>query len=458
MIEKLDSGISRRRLFRNFALLVGAAPLLSQEQKVNMVVRSVRPRDLEMPLDGFGTWITPVERFFVRTHVYEPQIDVESWKLRIDGEVETPLTLTLDDLRQLPKAEVVGVLECAGNGRSFFEPTVIGMQWTHGGVGNGRWAGARLGDVLKKAGIKSSAKHILFDGADVPIGTMPDFTRTVPLKKSLDPSTLLAYEMNGQPLPAAHGFPLRVVAPGWAGDSWVKWITHIQALDREHDGFFMKTAYRYPVRPVAPGEAVDAANLSPVEALRPKSVIASPVENARLPNGPVRIQGAAWSGESPIVKVEVSTDSGRTWRAAQLGPDRAKYAWRLWEARWSPPGPGSYLLMARATDASGQTQPFAQDWNPSGYLWNVVAQTRVEVGGSGAVAKAPEAGKIPPFPDSAKASCIGCHEADIIAGQRLTRAQWEREVNKMVGWGAKVKPEDRSALLDFLTGNFGPRR
>jgi len=432
------------------------AMALPAQDKARLTVRSARPEDFEMPLEGFATWITPVDRFFVRTHLYNPAVDTAAWRLEVRGLVGAPLTLDLAALKALPRVELAGVLECAGNGRSFYQPGIPGMQWKYGAVGNARWAGARLADVLKKAGVKTGAVEVLFDGADVPIGTMPDFRRSLPLAKALHPDTLLAYEMNGAPLTPSHGFPLRLVAPGWAGDSWVKWVTGIEVLDREYDGFFMKGAYRYPVRPVAPGTALDpAADMRPVTALRPKSVIASPVEGEALPSGPVTIRGAAWSGEHPVAKVEVSADSGRTWKPARLGAERAPYAWRLWESEWTPPGAASYVLMARATDARGETQPFVQDWNPSGYLWNVVPQVRVEAG-SAKPGRPPEtASAIPEFPPQAKSACLGCHGTDMIAGQRLTRAQWERELDKMGRWGAVVKPEDRSGLLDFLVRSFG---
>jgi sulfite oxidase len=447
--------LSRRCFFRSLSAMAGALSAAERSKK-DMLVRSVRPEDFEMPLEGFNSWITPVEHFFVRSHMSRPTVDLAKWRLSVQGEVSSPLDLTMEDLKRLPAAEIVSVLECAGNGRSFYQPTVTGMQWTRGAVGNGRWRGVRLGDVLKKAGLKPSAKHILFNGADTPLGTMPDFMRTVPFKKALDPDTLLAFEMNGEPLPVSHGFPLRLVVPGWAGDSWSKWVTNIQALDKEYDGFFMKTAYRYPVRPVTPGATVEAADLKPLEAIRPKSVIAGPADGAGVGNGPVRIHGAAWAGESPVARVDVSTDSGRSWRPATLGRDRARYAWRLWELSWTPPAPGSYVLIARATDASGATQPLAEDWNPSGYLWNVVQQVRVETGVE-RPAPRPQPAEIPTFPAKVKEACIGCHEADIIAGQRITRAQWDREISKMTGWGATVKPADRNEILDFLSQHFGPR-
>src|SRR5579859_5226618 len=267
--------ISRRSFF---PLAAGAVLRAGDHPKRDMLVRSVRPEDLEMPLSGFSDYITPIEHFFVRTHVYVPTVNVTEWRLEVTGEVAAPLRLGMEDLKKLPAVELVSVVECADNGRAFYQPPVPGVQWANGSVGNARWRGVRLADVLQRAGLKSSAREILFDGADVPLGTMPDFQRSLPLKKALDPNTLLAYEMNGETLPVKHGFPLRVVVPGWAGDSWAKWVTSIRVLDKEADGFWMKGAYRRPGKPVPPGTAVPPEQMQPVTSLRVKSVIASPLD------------------------------------------------------------------------------------------------------------------------------------------------------------------------------------
>src|SRR5581483_7050734 len=233
--------LSRRKLFR---LLAAAPAFAARGADPGMIVRSHNPEDFEMPLDGFSTWLTPADKFFIRTHLYKPTVDVNKWRLKVGGQVGTPLTLEMADLKKLPRAELVSVIECAGNGRSFYQPTVTGLQWRYGAVANIKWTGVRLGDVLKKAGMKSSTIEIMFNGADVPIGTMPDFVRCLPVAKAMHPDTLLAYEMNGAAIPASHGHPLRLIVPGWAGDCWVKWVTDIEARDTEFDGFFMKTAYR----------------------------------------------------------------------------------------------------------------------------------------------------------------------------------------------------------------------
>jgi DMSO/TMAO reductase YedYZ molybdopterin-dependent catalytic subunit len=447
---------------RDFFLLAGAALLRGEDRpKRDMLVRSVRPEDLEMPLSGFSDYITPIEHFFVRTHVYVPTVDLSTWRLKVDGDVTTPLTLTMEALKMLPPVELVSVLECAGNGRRFFQPTVPGMQWGNGAVGNGRWRGVRLADVLKRAGVKDTAKEILFDGADIPLGTMPDFQRSIPVKKALDSSTILAFEMNGETLPVKHGFPLRVIAPGWASDSWIKWLTSIRVLDKEHDGFWMKGAYRHPGKPVAPGTAVPPEQMQPVTSLRIKTVIASPLDGAQaVTTRPLIIRGVAWSGDAgPVTAVDVSVDGGRTWKPAALRQDqRTQFGWRQWESNWTPPREAYYTVLARARDAAGNTQPLDQEWNPSGYAWNVVPRVGVDVVkefSSASPATAPSGSDVAQ-PAAFKGACAVCHDDDVIRQQRLTRAQWDREISKMSGWGARVKDEDRVGFLDYLVNNFGP--
>ena len=449
---------------RHFFLLLSGALLQPVTDRVqrDMVVRSVRPEDLEMPLSGFSDYITPIERFFVRTHVSAPRVDLNEWRLTIDGEVATPLTLTMDDVRRLPASELVSVLECAGNGRGFYEPSMPGLQWANGAVGNGRWRGVRLADVLKRAGVKESAREVLFNGADVPPGSMPDFQRSIPITKALDAPTLLAYEMNGQTLPMKHGFPLRVVAPGWAGDCWIKWVTSISVLDRPHDGFWMARAYRHPGKPVAPGTIISPDQMQPVTSLRVKSVIAAPLDGAHVVVGtPVTIRGVAWSGDAgPVTAVEVSVDGGRTWKPATLLRDqRTRFGWRQWAYTWTPPREAYDTILTRARDAAGNTQPFDQEWNPSGYGWNVIPRVGVNVvaelsdmprrvqPGAASVAQ----------PDAFKNACLACHDEDVIRQQHLTRAQWDGEINKMIGWGARVRDEDRNGLLDYLFSNYAPR-
>jgi sulfite oxidase len=447
--------ITRRNL-----LLASAATLVSRtvpaadDRNAGMITLSPSPTDLEMPVEGFIDEITPVEHFFVRSHTYVPQVSETDWKLEIDGLVAHRLTLTLSDLKRFPRSELVSVLECAGNGRSFYSPPVAGAQWRFGSVGSARWSGVRLRDVLQKAGLKTGASQLLLDGADVPLGKMPDFQRTLPVQKGIHPDTLLAWEMNGKPLTAQHGFPLRLIVPGWAGDSWVKWLQHIEVLDHEFEGFWMKTAYRHPINPVPPGTTVDPKDMVPVTDLNVKSVIAEPQDWARP--GLVTVQGVAWSNAAPVTNVAISVDSGATWRPAILTGKATKYGFRRWTYSWRA-AEGSHMLISRATNAAGQQQPLQQAWNPNGYLWNVAQGRSVTVANTRPPAlTASQPADQKATPDGYKAACGGCHDEHMMRQQHLTRAQWDREITKMSGWGADVKPENRESILDYLSSGFKP--
>jgi hypothetical protein len=291
------------------------------------------------------------------------------------------------------------------------------------------------------------------DGADVPLGKMPDFERTLTVEKALHPDTMLAWEMNGKPLTAEHGFPLRVIAPGWAGDSWVKWLQRIEVLDHEFEGFWMKTGYRHPNHSVAPGTAVDPKDMIPVTDLNVKSTIAHPGAWARP--GLVTVQGVAWSNASPVTKVEISSDSGTSWQLAKLTGTATKYGFRRWTYAWQAPE-GMQTLISRATNSAGQMQPLRQEWNPSGYLWNVAQPRPVLIARSAPAAPAGESAPSEALPPGYQAACLGCHDDHMMRQQRLTRSQWDREVTKMTGWGAEVKPEDRNAILDYLAARFRP--
>ncbi len=388
-----QTGLSRRQLLIG-AARTGAAITLSQflpnefteafaqnviKGKEKLIVRSLRPEDLETPVGLLNTWITPNDLFYVRHHTYAAKVNASEWKLAVDGEVNQTLSLSLEDLKKMPKASVTVTLECAGNGRAFFDPPMPGIQWEKGAVGTAKFSGVRLADVLKKAGVKAAGKYVALNGADKPVGKQPDFIRNLPLAKAIHPDTILAYEMNGEALPQIHGFPLRAIAPGWEGAYAVKWLAHVQVIDKEHEGFFVKTAYRYPNKQVAPGAAVPSENMEPLTGLVVKSFINSPAEGASFKPGKVKIAGFAWAGESFITKVEVSKDNGSTWTLARLGKERERYAWQSFEHEFTITKPGSYLLMARATDDKGNVQPVSPNWNPSGYLWNVIDKVRVNV-------------------------------------------------------------------------------
>ena len=361
------------------------ASLLAQGAKVapgkeKLIVRSLRPPDYETPVALLDSWITPVEHFYVRSHMPVPAgVDAAAWTLQLEGEVDNSITLTLDELRKLPSATVTMVLECAGNGRVFFDPPVAGIQWSKGAIGNARWTGVRMADVLKRAGVKSTGRFVTMNGADRGMGQQPDFVRQVPIEKAMHPDTLIAYEMNGQPIAPLHGFPLRAIVPGWEGAYSIKWLTQLRVIDKEFDGFWVATGYRYPTKTVAPGATVDPKDMAPLSGLVVKSLITRPLDAAVVGPGKIDIAGFAWAGEVDISRVDVSTDHGASWQAARLVGERVKYAWRRFEYAFDARRPESYLILARATDSNGRTQPMTPPWNPSGYLWNAPDSVRIEV-------------------------------------------------------------------------------
>jgi len=344
-----------------------------------MLVHNDRPEDLETPVKYFDTWITPIDAFFVRHHFPKPAlIDLATYRLDLNGMVAKPTQLALADLEKLPQYTVPATLECTGNGRQFFTPKVPGVQWGRGGVGNAEWTGPRLGDVLKLAGVEGSAKFLEIDGADAGIAQTPDFIRAMPMEKAMHPATLLALKMNGE-TPHLHGFPVRLIVPGWDGTSWVKWVTRLTATVERNKGFYMNPAYTYPKYAVAPGMAARPADLEVIEGMPVKSTLTAPEDQSRLPLAATTIRGFAWAGENAIERVEVSTDGGSTWHNADLTPQKLPFAWRLFTLRWTPKQPGYYTIVSRATDTAGRVQPIVAAWNPSGYLWNSIDRVGVTV-------------------------------------------------------------------------------
>lgn len=341
---------------------------------------SARPPDYETPIALLDHLITPVDAFYVRCHMPVPaSLDEAAWSLGVDGEVASPLALRVSELKQMPSTSVTVTLECAGNGRSFFDPPVAGVQWRKGAVGTAKWTGVRVADLLKKAGAKSAATHIWVSGADRPMGTQPPFVRQVPMPKAMHPDTLVAWAMNDQPIPAVHGAPLRLIVPGWEGAYAIKWLNSITVANKELDGFWVATAYRYPSRRVSPGAAVDAKDMAPLTGLVVKSLITRPLDGAVIPPGKVTVAGFAWAGETDIRRVDVSTDNGATWQPARLVGSPVKYAWRRFEYVFGVSKAETRTILSRATDASGNVQPIVPQWNPSGYLWNAPDQVRIEV-------------------------------------------------------------------------------
>ncbi len=293
--------------------------------------------------------------------------------------VSKPLSLSLADLRNLPQYTEPAVHECTGNGRGFYSPKVPGIQWGRGAVGNAEWSGPRVSDILKLAGASSGAQFLETDGADTGIAKTPDFIRSLPMTKALHPATLLALNMNGQPLPDLHGFPARLLVPGWDGTSSVKWVIRLSAAAEPNTGFFMNPGYRYPKYALPPGTPARPAELEVIEGMPVKSTLTAPEDQSKAPMGSIAIRGFAWAGENAIERVDVSTDGGSRWREARLTGPKLPFAWRLFQMEWQPSDPGYYTIMSRATDSAGRVQPIVAQWNPSGYLWNAIDRVGITV-------------------------------------------------------------------------------
>ncbi len=329
-------------------------------------VMTENPLNAETPPIYLRSWITANSVFFDRNQnaLMESPIDIADWRLTICGEVEKEVELTFDEILRMPKATVANTLECSGNGRSLLAEKAKGNPWTIGGVGNAVWGGVWLKDVLQQAGLRESAKHVSFEGFDKPAGSAGiKFIRSIPIEKALS-STLLAYEMNGEPLPLKHGYPLRGLALGWTGANCIKWLSRITLLGKPFEGFYMDKVYRIFQKDQEPrtGEVVAGIPL--------KSIITQPLVSEKLPAGPVVVLGAAYGGEAGIKSVEVSTDGGQTWRSATLIGPNELYAWRQWQYIWDAQKSGVHTLMARATDNAGNRQPETARWNVLGYCNN----------------------------------------------------------------------------------------
>jgi len=421
--------------------------------------------DAETPLDLLGDYLTPNELFFVRSHWPPRMPDPAAWRLVIDGEVANPLSLSLAELKRLPRASATCVLQCAGNGRSLQSPAVPGVQWGSGAVGNARWTGVKLRDLLARAGLKPSARHLHTEGSDAPPGKVPAFRRSIELDKAVD-DVIVAYEMNGAPLPPLHGAPARLVVPGWAGDHWMKWLTRLSAQPEPQTGFYMDMAYRYPKTPGAPGVAFKPEDMNPVTELLVKATITSAPIMAK-PGSTAVLRGFAFSGAPDIARVELSDDDGATWRSAVLDSSHQPHSWRLWRYEWKAARPGSAKLVVRATDSRGAVQPRLPVWNQSGYLSNgwdsatIDVSERATSASNGPAGPTAEPGSKPPaLPEGegkaiADRACQLCHSGDVLRQQRLTERQWTASITKMKGWGAEVSDSEAPRLIAYLQEHFG---
>ncbi len=344
------------------------------------IVRGEDPLNLEMPFAALDSFITPTKLFYVRTHFPIPKIDKQTWRLRVEGEVEKSFEISYDELLKMESRKIPATLECAGNNRNFLEPKVKGVQWGLGAVSTAEWTGVVLSMLLDRAIVRPSAHEVILEGADrgkpddpkSPAGELK-FAWSIPLEKAS--SVLLAYKMNDVDLPPEHGFPVRAIIPGWYAMASIKWLQRIIVTDQPFTGYFQTLDYAFWKRR---GDMVERVPLSEMQT---KAEIARPAEGEIVPaNSHVRVQGAAWTANGEIIKVELSTDGGSTWNDAKLLGEAKPNAWRLWEFNWkTPAAAGKQTLISRATDSRGRTQPAEHDPDRGTYMINHLLPIEVEV-------------------------------------------------------------------------------
>jgi DMSO/TMAO reductase YedYZ molybdopterin-dependent catalytic subunit len=356
--------------------------------KEPLIKRTFRPPNYETPVHDLAGLFTENRKFFVRYHLLSiPEIDAAKWRLRVGGEAaEKSIELTLDELRtKFEPVEIAAVCQCSGNRRGLSEPHVPGVQWGYGAMGNARWKGVRLHDVLERVGLRPNALEVVFDGADAGVvPKTPDFVKSLPVRKALDENTLIAFEMNGERLPHWNGFPARLVVPGWTATYWVKHLTSIEVVAKPFDGFWMKTAYRIPngLFPVIDRFlSQETATNTPITEILVNSLFTNVADGQHFPaTSPLEVKGIAWDGGYGIDRVDVSSDGGTTWTTADLGDKAGQFSWRTWSWSFRPGNPGAYTLAARATNRAGTTQTSAALWNPAGYHHNVIQKVGIIVG------------------------------------------------------------------------------
>lgn len=357
----------------------GPSRIAAADEGIGLDELALAARNHGMPLEALRYDLTPAGLHYLLVHYDIPAVDPTTWRLVVDGQVSTPLSPGLDDLRARPRVTTAVTLECAGNGRARLHPRPVSQPWLVEAVGTAEWTGTPLAPLLAEAGLADDALEVVFTGADhgVERGVAQDYQRGLPLAEALREEVLLAYEMNGAPLPVQHGFPLRLVVPGWYGMAHVKWLRQITVQSEPFRGFQNAEAYRIVTEADEEGE--------PVTRIRPRALLVPPghpdfmSRNRFVDQGVHELTGRAWSGQAPVVRVEISCDGGDSWAEAKLGAVVGRWAWTGFTFSWDAVEPGVYQLLARATDASGDTQPVDQPWNRQGMANNMTQRVTVVV-------------------------------------------------------------------------------
>jgi len=348
-------------------------------QKGQMILQRTRPPLLETPFEVFDKGVfTPNDQFYVRWHwaVIPTDIDTDKFSLKVHGHVNQTLSLSLSDiLHGLPSVQLSAVNQCSGNSRGFFQPRVPGGEWANGAMGNALWAGVRLKDVLDKAGVKPGAVQVRFKGLEEPVvADAPHFMKSLDIDHARDGEVMIAYAMNGEQLPLVNGFPLRLVVPGWYATYWVKMLNDIEVLDQPDTNYWTKVAYTIPDTPhadIKPGET--NVRLVPINRMVPRSFVTNIPSGQKVKAAsPTMVRGIAFGGDCGVARVDYSVDRGQSWHQTQLGKDEGKYGFRQWQTQLALPTPGEHTLLIRCTNSNGVPQPETPNWNPAGFMRNVV--------------------------------------------------------------------------------------
>jgi DMSO/TMAO reductase YedYZ molybdopterin-dependent catalytic subunit len=399
---------TRRRFLRSATILGGMAAMYSARadtyidldlpggpdrrelttafpQKGQMIVQRTRPPLLETPWDVFDRGVfTPNDQFFVRWHwaVIPDTVDVATFKLTVRGHVNQTLSLSLADLLAMPRVELAAVTQCSGNSRGLFQPRVTGAQWENGAMGNARWTGVRLRDVLDRAGVKAGAVAVRSGGLDDPVvAGAPKFMKPLDIDHARDGEVMLAFQMNGEQLPLLNGFPVRLIVPGWYADYWVKMLSDLEVLDAPDENYFEAVGYRVPDTPhasVRPGET--GFKTVPVSRLVPRSFFTNVTDTTTVKSGAaVAVRGIAFGGDCGVSQVELSTDGGRSWQRTALGRDEGTYSFRQWSTQIPAPQSGTLTLQVRCTNTKGEVQPAEPNWNGGGFMRNVIERVQLTI-------------------------------------------------------------------------------
>ena len=373
-LVELPFANGRRELVSNFP------------QKGPMILQRTRPPLLETPFEVFDQGVfTPNDRFYVRWHLPDipTTIDPAEFRLKVRGRVRQPTSLTLEELvRDFPPFEIAAVNQCSGNSRGLYSPRVAGAQWDNGAMGNALWRGVRLKELLDRAGVAPGALQVRFKGLDTGVlPQTPNLMKSLSLDHARDGEVMIAYEMNGKPLPLLNGFPIRLVVPGWYATYWVKMLADIEILDKPDDNYWMSKAYVIPDTPganITPGQ--EGVKMVPISRMVPRSFFTNLKDGARVRRAqPLQLRGIAFGGDTGVAKVLVSTDSGRNWQSARLGADPGKYSFRQWDLQVRFVTTGPQTLMVKAINTAGLAQPDRPNWNGSGFMRNVTESLAVQV-------------------------------------------------------------------------------